>query len=169
MKRVIVTMGIPGSGKSYATQMLFNQQEDALIINPDSIRLELTGDAADQTMNSEVFKVAHNRLVNGLLDPGTSVVVFDATNVQKRSRETILSICAEHEADTTLLVFDIDFDVCAQRNKDRERTVPEHAMVRMRDSFQRSMREISGESWTKIRRIVSANEEGVILRDFNSG
>ena len=164
MTVVYVTMGIPGSGKSYATQRLFNQMEDALIINPDAIRAQLTGDAADQSQNAEVFATAHRRLVGGINDPGTNIVVFDATNVQKRSRESILSICAEHGADAILVVFDIDFALCAQRNEERERTVPMHAMVRMQGDFEKSWEQVVGEGWKLIQVVESADESGVTTR-----
>jgi hypothetical protein len=72
-------MGIPGSGKSHATQLFFAGLEDVLIVNPDSIRGMLTGDTADQSQNAEVFKTAHRLFADGILDPGTKVVVFDAT------------------------------------------------------------------------------------------
>jgi predicted kinase len=157
-------MGIPGSGKSYATQMLFNQREDALIINPDAIRYELTGDAADQTQNADVFKIAHHRLVCGLLDPGTNIVVFDATNVQQRARQTLLAICAEHDALTALIVFDIDFGLCAQRNDERDRTVPLHAMVRMQTDFEKSLDQVGSEGWDDVKVIESATADGVVTR-----
>jgi predicted kinase len=148
--KVYVTMGIPGRGKSHATQLFFAGLEDVLIVNPDSIRAMLTGDAADQSQNAEVFKTAHRLFAGGILDPGTKVVVFDATNVQRRSREELLKICAECGVEATLLVFDVDFGLCAQRNYERERTVPLHAMVRLQTDFEKSLEQVASEEWGEV-------------------
>jgi predicted kinase len=121
-----------------------------LVVSPDAIRGELCGDAADQSRNAEVFKIAHELLVGGINDPTISVVVFDATSVQKRSRVELLKICAEHKAETALLVFDADFGVCMERNENRERTVPLHAMVRMQTSFEESLDEVASEGWDSV-------------------
>ena len=43
--------------------------EDVVIINPDSIREEMTGDAADQSKNREVWEEAYRR-AGALLESG---------------------------------------------------------------------------------------------------
>lgn len=166
MAKVFVTMGIPGSGKSYAVERLFGEAPNLVIINPDSIRGELTGDESEQTRNDEVFSVAHSQFCEALTNPEIEWVVFDATNVKKYARENILAICQEFGAPAALLIFDIEFDICAARNEARERTVPQRAMVRMQLEFEQAISDIQSERWERVAHVVSANEQGVQLLSF---
>jgi predicted kinase len=166
-KKALVTMGIPGSGKSYAVARLFRPEDKAYVINPDSIREELTGDAADQSRNGDVFDIAHLRLRTAIMDPDVNWVVFDATNVTKRARQNLLAIFQEFDVTAALLVFDIDFSVCAARNMDRDRTVPMHAMMRMQEDFEESLDEMVKEPWVRIDQIVYSDKEGVTLTPVN--
>ena len=154
--KVYVTMGIPGSGKSYFVhRTIQNQQQDdwdrtSSVINPDSIRKMLTGDEGDQTQNSRVFDLAHGRLRWLLLAASDPPVIFDATNVQKFARRNLLDICAEFDAEPHLIVFDTPKAVCLQRNRERERQVPDHAIKRMHGAFLEAMDQISNEGWASI-------------------
>lgn len=163
-KIVIVTMGIPGSGKSYAVGQMFTADESAMIINPDTIRWELSGDPADQTQNAKVFQIAHRRFREALTNDAFRWVVFDATNVQSFARMELLAIASEYDAVPRLMVFDIDYEKCCERNEARERTVPEHAMVRMREQFKIAMGNIESEGWDEIFVIADADEQGVRVR-----
>jgi predicted kinase len=161
--RVFVTMGIPGSGKSYAVDRLFGNEDNLAVIRPDDIRAELCGDAADQSRNSDVFSVAHARLRDALMDEKIDWAVFDATNIKKFARQNLLAICQEFGAEAALVIFDIPFEICAVRNEERDRTVPADAMLRMQVEFEEAIEEVQFESWERIGHIVRADEEGVQL------
>jgi predicted kinase len=59
-------------------------------ISTDDIRLEITGNAEDQSKNAEVFSIARNR-VNSALSENKSVVV-DATNLNPKDRKDFILI-----------------------------------------------------------------------------
>lgn len=166
-KFLLATMGIPGSGKTYATHQMYADAPNAVIINPDAIRAELTGDAADQSRNAEVFQIAHQRVRDALADPDIGIVVFDATNTKRFAREALLAIASEFDTRTTLLMFDTDYETCCERNSLRERTVPDFAMVRMQAEFLSAKKCVPDEPWGKILRIISADEEGVTLAEID--
>lgn len=152
MTRVLVTMGIPGSGKSYCTSRVFGADPDTIIISPDQIRAEMLGDAADQSANAAVFERAHEMLRDALLAPNVKTVVFDATNIKRFARDRVRAIAEEYDAETTLLIFDTEWETCCERNEARERTVPQSAMVRMRAEFAEALESVESEGWTEILR-----------------
>jgi predicted kinase len=152
VKRVLVTMGIPGSGKSYCTSRVFGANPDTIIISPDQIRAEMLGDAADQSANAAVFERAHEMLHDALLAPTVKTIVFDATNIKRFARDRVRAIAEEYDAETTLLIFDTDWKTCCERNETRERTVPQSAMVRMRAEFAEALESVESEGWTEILR-----------------
>jgi predicted kinase len=138
-----VLMGIPACGKStYAANM---ERNGWIVVSTDRVREQLTGSESAQSKNDEVFKIAHE-MVRSLLSNGSNVV-FDATNVQARSRNELLNIVAEIGALSELHVINTPWFVCLERNKIRERVVPEHAMDRMRDQFIESLPQIQSEAW----------------------
>ena len=142
---VVVMMGIPGSGKSTYVR---EHYPSTLVVCPDDIREELTGDAADQSRNNEVFALAHERLeaaVSVNLD-----VVFDATNIKEFARRNILDVCRKHGADTHLIVMMTDFETCSKRNSERDRVVPLHAMQRMDKEFCEVLANMGRMEWGNI-------------------
>ncbi len=130
--RAIVMIGIPGSGKStYIRQELAivpNQQ----IVCPDDIRLELTGDARDQSLNTEVWAIAYEKAKEALL--AGKVLIFDATNTKKVDRLALLTHIRS-VTETEIFVKGIwlrtPLDICKKRNANRQRNVPETALERM--------------------------------------
>lgn len=150
MKHIIVTMGIPGSGKSTVVKQVAATYS-AVVICPDDIREELTGSAADQSRNKQVFDLAHSRLADALR--GDGIVVFDATNVKRFARQNLLDISEKSGATTALLVMDTPFDLCMERNKNRDRVVPDDAMHRMHKEFMTALNEIHNEPWDNIKTV----------------
>lgn len=164
--KVYVTMGIPGSGKSYFVSHTLEQQREeaqmfdhrwesswSWVINPDLIRFHLTGDSADQSQNSKVFDLAHGRLkwlivneweVAADLSGSTYLrwpIIFDATNVKRFARKNILDICEEYGAEPHLIVFDTPFEKCMER-------------VKRRTDLKQALENKSERRWTHPNRIV---------------
>jgi predicted kinase len=89
---LIITFGIPGSGKTrWATE--FCQKSGFARISPDDLRREITGDVSDQTQNGEVWKRAFHALKENIAN-GISTV-FDATNVSERTRKSLETIAGD--------------------------------------------------------------------------
>ena len=79
-----IMIGIPGSGKSKVVSGM--KGEDDIIICPDSIRKEITGNISDQSQNKLVWEVAYERL--NAADENTW---FDATNLSISSINKIIN------------------------------------------------------------------------------
>ena len=146
MRELIVTMGIPGSGKSTIAAKTPTKH----VICPDNIREMLFGDPTHQDNNDLVFAHAHSRLKT-ILNDGESVL-FDATNVQAFARKELLDIAAQYPGTwKVLLVVDVPLAVAKERNAKRDRVVPEDVLDRMHARFMQSLSQIGFEQWDAIR------------------
>lgn len=129
MARIIMGVGIPGSGKTTALKP-FAEKNTYIYISPDDIRAELTGDASDQSKNKEVWQEAHRRVAESLGRGET--VVFDATFAIDVERKSFIQFAREHGAEEVHGVFAaVPLEIAKERNKARDRIVPEYAIDMM--------------------------------------
>ena len=94
MAKLHIPVGISGSGKSTLWETL---DPPPLIICPDDIRLELTGDISNQSQNKRVFDLAFDRVFKAI--GAGKDAFFDATNLQRKSIDTLLSIGKRFDAE----------------------------------------------------------------------
>ena len=142
MATLYMTVGLPGSGKSYYAKENF---PNAYIASSDKLREELWGDENKQGDNEVLFNTLHRRITGNLLLDND--VVYDATNLNaKRRRKYLKTIEPEHRK--VCLFFLTDIDICKERNKLRDRTVPDEVIDKMYRSIQIPQ---YSEGWNEIR------------------
>lgn len=133
MIKVIVGIGMPGSGKTTVLKD-FAEKNSYSYICPDDIRRELTGNSSDQSKNREVWEEARKKMAEKLRVGET--VVFDATFVNPEQRKKFLSFARENGAEKIQGVYlDVGLKTAKMRNDNRERKVPEHVLERMDKSI----------------------------------
>ena len=133
---LIMMVGISGSGKSTKAEELATLYK-ATIYSSDKLREELYGDVNDQTHNEELFLELHKRMVNDL-KKGKSVI-YDATNLSLKNRKKFGTYMEQKEcypAHIYAYVMSTPFEQCVERNKNRERTVPEYVLEKQVKSFE---------------------------------
>lgn len=128
-----VMVGISGSGKSTFSKGL-KTSLNAELVETDAIRFELTGSSEDQTQNARVFGVAKRRIDN-ILSHGKNAVI-DATSVSVRDRKDWIDIAKKNNAEVRAYFIDTPVDVAKQRNRKRERKVPEEVIDRQASRLQ---------------------------------
>lgn len=152
IKTLVVTMGVPASGKTtYVTAWVDQLVDNGLnppVVCSDDIRAEIS-DAADQTRNDVVFDIARRRLSSALRGE-QPVVFFDATNIKDFAREDVLTLAEQNNAYTILAVLSCNIDDAKRRNAERERVVPDHAMDRMHGEFLDQVGKLQDEGWDRI-------------------
>ena len=79
---VILPIGTSGSGKSTFIKSL--PQENLVVIEPDAMRVEFTGDMNDKSKDKEIYIEAANRAIQAIKQG--KQVVFDTTNLTKDKR-----------------------------------------------------------------------------------
>jgi predicted kinase len=127
--RIILAVGLPGSGKSFYFKTI-----GANPISTDAIRLQLADHEADQRINSRVFATVRYLLQHRieLRRPETYV---DATSLTRRDRKVFIRTAHEKGCAIEALVFDVPLAVCKARNAARGRVVPDHVMDLMAAKF----------------------------------
>jgi predicted kinase len=123
--RVILAVGLPGSGKSTYIANL-----GAHAISSDALRLQLADDETDQTIHARVF-AAMRYLLRQRLELRRPVTYVDATNLTRRDRRPFIAIARKHGCEIEALFFDIPLEVCRERNSSRARLVPNRALDQM--------------------------------------
>jgi len=137
LNRLVILVGIPGSGKTTLAQKLIGRGYECL--NADSIRKELYGSEAEQGEPQKVFTIFFERLEEVL--KRNADVVIDNTNLNFKHRKPILERAAKAGyKDIQLWLLDVPLDVCLERNKARERTVSEDIVANMFIELSRSGR-----------------------------
>ena len=128
-----VMVGISGSGKSTFSNGL-KTSLNAELVETDAIRIELTGNAEDQSQNARVFGVARRR-VDNLLSQGKNTVI-DATSVSVKDRKDWIDIAKKNNAEVRAYFVDTPIDVAKQRNRKRERKILEEVIDRQASRLQ---------------------------------
>jgi predicted kinase len=120
--RIILAVGLPGSGKSTYFERL-----GAHAISSDAIRLQLADDENDQTIHGPVFATMRF-LLRQRIELRRPVTYVDATNLTRRDRRPFIKLARERGCEIEALYFDIPLDICKARNAARTRAVPEHTL-----------------------------------------
>src|SRR5664280_854380 len=101
VKRIVVLVGLPGSGKStYLAQL------GAARLSSDVIRGLLADDETDQTIHDRVFQTLRY-LLRQRLAIGRPVTYIDATNLTVEERRPYIGIGKEYGCDVEAVFFDV--------------------------------------------------------------
>jgi predicted kinase len=120
--KIVVLVGLPGSGK---TTWLRERSLPAL--SSDETRRLLCGAVENQSINRLVFS-AMRELLRRRLEAGAGVTYLDATSLALWERRAWIRCAELLDCGIEALYFDTPLDVCLERNRLRERVVPEEAM-----------------------------------------
>ena len=125
MLRLVITVGLPGSGKSTYLGTI-----GAHPISTDAIRELLADDPTDQSIHARVFATVRY-LARHRIDLGRPVTYIDATSLTKKERSQWIEFAHENQCGAEAIFFDTPLEVCLQRNRQRDRRVPEDVIVDM--------------------------------------
>jgi predicted kinase len=128
-QRIVIMVGLPGSGKS-----TWLQQLGVTAISSDAVRLLLADDATIQTIHPQVFATMRY-LLRRRLAIGRPVSYVDATHLTPAERAPYVTIARKFGCDLEAVFFDIPAEICQQRNRQRQRIVPEEAIEAMRSKL----------------------------------
>ena len=120
--KLILTVGLPGSGKStWLARLGVNA------IASDEIRRLIADDPSNQRIHRLVFQSVRH-LVRQRLRAGRRVTYVDATNVTPWERRPYIRLGQLCDCDVEALFFDVPLGICLARNRYRDRMVPDEAI-----------------------------------------
>ena len=122
---VVLSIGLPGSGKS-----TWFKRHDVLPLSSDMVRILLFDDVTEQRFQDLVFSTLRSMLRARLLARRPWNYV-DATNLSPHERRTWIKLARDFGYECHAVFFDVPPEVCIERNRRRERNVPEDVMQRM--------------------------------------
>lgn len=145
---LVVLVGPAGSGKTTYAARHFRPAD---VVSSDAIRERLTGSAADQSRNKDVFRILGSE-VAARLRAGSSAVV-DATNVESSARRGLVRLAASADVPAIAIIFDVPLAVVRARNERRpDRVVPPEVVDRHWYALDHALRDgvIDGEGFAAV-------------------
>lgn len=131
--KIVIVVGIPGSGKTTYCKKVCEEFSSFKHLSSDAIRKEILGDEEDQSNNNAVFDVMRTRALE-YLNKGYNVL-YDATNITRKSRHAILSVLPSWVQKEAVVCW-APIETCLKRDANRDRTVGREVINRMLKNYQ---------------------------------
>jgi predicted kinase len=123
--RIILTVGLPGSGKStYLARLGVNA------ISSDDVRRLIIDDPHDQSIHARVFATVRY-LVRQRIAVSRPVTYVDATHLTRWERRPYVKMAQRYGCKLEALYFDVPLEICVERNRLRRPMVPEKVIREM--------------------------------------
>jgi len=122
---VVLAIGLPGSGKS-----AWFKRHNITPLSSDLLRALLFDDPTEQRFQDLVFSNLRSMLKARLIARRPMNYV-DTTNLTSHDRHGWIKLAKDYGYEVQGVFFDVPVEVCLERNRKRERVVPEDVMRRM--------------------------------------
>lgn len=122
---VVLAVGLPGSGKS-----TWFKRHNVTPLSSDMVRHLLFDNATEQRYQDLVFGTLRS-LLRARLIAKMPMNYVDATNLSPKERRHWIRMAKDFGYDAHAVYFDVPLEVCMDRNRRRNRVVPEDVMQRM--------------------------------------
>jgi predicted kinase len=122
---VVLAIGLPGSGKSS-----WFKRNKITPLSSDLLRALLFDDPTEQRFQDLIFSNLRSMLKARLIARRPMNYV-DATNLTPHERQGWIKLAKDYGYEVQAVLFDVPLETCLERNRRRDRVVPEEAMRRM--------------------------------------
>ncbi len=122
---VVLAIGLPGSGKSS-----WFKRHSITPLSSDLLRTLLFDDPTEQRFQDLVFSNLRS-LLKARLIARRPMNYVDATNLSPHERHSWIKMAQDYGYEVHAVFFDVPTEICMERNRRRQRVVPEDVMQRM--------------------------------------
>lgn len=122
---VVLAIGLPGSGKSS-----WFKRHNIAPLSSDLLRTLLFDDPTEQRFQDLIFSNLRSMLKARLIARRPMNYV-DATNLSPHERHSWIKMAQDYGYEVHAVFFDVPTEICMERNRRRQRVVPEDVMQRM--------------------------------------
>lgn len=130
MTKLILLIGLPGSGKSYLVKQIISQFPEIHLVSTDNIRAKLFGDETIQGPWLQIWAEIQHQFQQAVTQQQT--LLYDATNAARKQRREIIQLAKDTGiTHITALWLDTPLQLCLERNQQRQRNVPEEIILQM--------------------------------------
>ena len=153
-RKIYMTCGIPGSGKSTYIQKQI-ELNGGYWCSRDAVRFSMLKDSDEYfAKENEVFETWIKK-INESIEKGDKDVYIDATHLNVAARKKVL-FRLPRQTEITYLYFDVPLEVCLERNSHREGRayVPETAIINMYERLTKPSKNV-----------IVINEKGEIVNE----
>lgn len=159
---VILPIGTSGSGKSTFIKSLL--QENLVVIEPDSMRVEFTGDMNDKSKDKEIYEEAAKRAIKAIKQG--KQVVFDTTNLTKDKRLPFIEAIKKEipNANIQYKLMELNPELAKQRIKaqlargENRANVSDATIDRHAESYKQMLEDIKNEPITEYKELGSKED-----------
>jgi len=122
---VVLAIGLPGSGKSS-----WFKRHNITPLSSDLLRALLFDDPTEQRFQDLIFSNLRS-LLKARLIARRPLNYVDATNLTPHERQGWIKLAKDYGYEVQAVFFDVPVETCLERNRRRERVVPDDVMHRM--------------------------------------
>ena len=136
MSKLVVLSGVPGSGKSYFSETIKKVKgSHVYIISSDKLRSQMLGNQQDLSKDRVMWQMFYELPKVYSLDK-EGLVLLDATHIRSNKRIEIANNLKNYFDEIDLVLFNLDKDVIANQNIQREYPVPSDVLSSFLESFE---------------------------------
>jgi predicted kinase len=133
MNKVIVLRGLPASGKSTWAKDYISRNPVTVRVNKDDLRATLHNSQWSEDNERLVLEIRNAIIIKSLIN--LRDVIVDDTNFAEKHVTTIQKIAEEYGASFEVKDFDVPLEVCLDRNRKRDSSVPDKVIIDMYNKY----------------------------------
>ena len=136
MSKLIVLSGVPGSGKSYFSNLFIKMKKSHVyVISSDKLRQVVLGDQRDLSNEPLIWDIFY-RLSEVYSHDKDALVILDACNVKEKYRTESITKLIPLFDEISLVMFKLDRSIVSKQNIDRDNPVPQHVLDMFLNEFE---------------------------------